>query len=177
MTDEIKSLIRPKIHPRCYELCLTVLDDEQFKNSPGGVYHHHKEDGGLAQHTFEVVSLCISLSKNKSLKRVDKDILLVAAVFHDYAKIYDYIKDDDGDWIQSEYRDLVRNLSGSHAKFVMESSKAGMCPDCDWSIKVQHCILSHHGRNEWGSPVEPKSLEASILHYSDMLSSGYGVGS
>jgi 3'-5' exoribonuclease len=35
---------------------------------------------------------------------------------------------------------------------------------------VGHCILAHHGRQEWGSPIEPQTVEAMIIHYADMLS-------
>jgi 3'-5' exoribonuclease len=34
---------------------------------------------------------------------------------------------------------------------------------------LQHLILSHHGKLEWGSPLEPCTLEAVLLHESDML--------
>jgi 3'-5' exoribonuclease len=32
-----------------------------------------------------------------------------------------------------------------------------------------HCILSHHGELEWGSPKRPKTLEAIVLHYAENL--------
>lgn len=30
-------------------------------------------------------------------------------------------------------------------------------------------VLAHHGKMEWGSPVEPKIAEAEVLHHIDML--------
>jgi 23S rRNA maturation-related 3'-5' exoribonuclease YhaM len=39
---------------------------------------------------------------------------------------------------------------------------------------VVHCLLSHHGRREWGSPVEPQTLEALLLHQADMASAKFG---
>jgi len=35
---------------------------------------------------------------------------------------------------------------------------------------VLHCILSHHGRREWGSSVAPNSREAWLVHIADMMS-------
>ncbi|NHZ71991.1 MAG: hypothetical protein GWP17_02770, partial [Aquificales bacterium] len=32
-------------------------------------------------------------------------------------------------------------------------------------------IASHHGKLEWGSPVEPKTVEALLLHQVDLLDS------
>lgn len=34
---------------------------------------------------------------------------------------------------------------------------------------LQHIILSHHGRLEWGSPVEPTTIEAIIVHHVDKM--------
>ena len=34
-----------------------------------------------------------------------------------------------------------------------------------------HLIASHHGTQEWGSPVVPKTLEAILLHQIDLLDS------
>ena len=36
-------------------------------------------------------------------------------------------------------------------------------------IHLQHLILSHHGHREWGSPVEPSTPEAVLLHQADMM--------
>jgi 3'-5' exoribonuclease len=35
---------------------------------------------------------------------------------------------------------------------------------------LEHMILSHHGRLEFGAAVQPMTLEAEILHYADNAS-------
>jgi len=41
----------------------------------------------------------------------------------------------------------------------------------DWMIDaVLHVIESHHSRPEWGSPSEPASREAWLVHFADMVS-------
>ena len=35
---------------------------------------------------------------------------------------------------------------------------------------ILHLILSHHGRKEWGVPIEPKTKEAELLHNADLRS-------
>ena len=35
----------------------------------------------------------------------------------------------------------------------------------------RNLIASHHGKLEWGSPVQPKTLEAILLHQIDLLDS------
>ena len=41
----------------------------------------------------------------------------------------------------------------------------------DMYSAVEHCILAHHGKLEWGSPVLPQTIEANIVHIADLLSS------
>ena len=36
-------------------------------------------------------------------------------------------------------------------------------------LELMHCILSHHGELQFGSPVLPKTLEAIVLHHIDNL--------
>ena len=41
---------------------------------------------------------------------------------------------------------------------------------------ISHCvhtILAHHGKQEYGSPVVPATIEAFLVHHCDMLS-GHG---
>jgi 23S rRNA maturation-related 3'-5' exoribonuclease YhaM len=33
-----------------------------------------------------------------------------------------------------------------------------------------HIVLSHHGKLEWGSPVLPRTAEAILVHFCDILS-------
>jgi 3'-5' exoribonuclease len=36
-------------------------------------------------------------------------------------------------------------------------------------MKLRHIVLAHHGRKEWGSPVEPMTPEALLVHHADDL--------
>jgi 3'-5' exoribonuclease len=42
------------------------------------------------------------------------------------------------------------------------------------STELFHLILSHHGKREWGAPVEPLMKEAVLIHQSDMVDSYSG---
>jgi 3'-5' exoribonuclease len=52
-----------------------------------------------------------------------------------------------------------------------ESQKQGI--DDNLRDDIGHMILSHHGRLEWNSPVEPQTVEAQILHFADYLNAFY----
>ena len=146
-----------------------IVDHKDFRVWPASVTKHHCYEGGLLVHTAEV--LVYSLRSSEGL-RVDRDVLATAALFHDFAKIYDYAR-VDGVWRETPYRHLVRHVAGSHAHFVNTVGKSGLLTP-DQVLNVEHCILSHHGQTQWGSPVEPSTIEATLLHNADMLSARYG---
>jgi 3'-5' exoribonuclease len=133
------------------------------------------------------------------------DILIAACLYHDFMKVREYelrtftalqnafereVKktrmlynpavqhlEPVTAWVKDETR--VR-MFGHHAhvvdsaiEFTVAARKHGVTEDVIEA--VQHCILAHHGRREWGSPVEPQTIEALILSQADMLSSRFGA--
>lgn len=146
---------------------------------------HHHYVGGLSEHTLEVVNLCLDeyyLSKYE----INRKEAYLAALFHDYGKIYDYEpwgyhgKTED---IDSEYdklygwkstqEKLLRGHIVNSAEFFMDSVISSLDCNC---FSIQHAILAHHGRKEWGSPVTPQTPLAWLLHLSDTLSARMSDG-
>lgn len=150
-----------------------VLQDSDFQTMVGSAEKHHAYAGGLLVHTAEVTSIAMNMAKQ--FKSVDYDVLATAAILHDFMKIKDYTVSETGEIQKTEYRKLVRHLSGSHAYFV---SRVAHVPveelSEDLRMKIEHAILAHHGRLEWQTAVEPITIEAHILHYADMLSYKFG---
>ena len=131
--------------------------------------NHHYGDGGLAKHTVEVVRLCESTVKTLNHNDVDMPALLTAALWHDYGKMWDYEK-VEGVWRGSPHKRLIHHIPRSAIEWEKyANSEPGDLKD-SFIDKVTHCILSHHGRRDWGSPIAPCSKEAWILHLCDNLS-------
>ena len=53
----------------------------------------------------------------------------------------------------------------------MVRRKMDAIPDFPEKLRLEllHCILSHHGELQNGSPVTPKTIEAIVLHHIDNL--------
>ncbi len=150
-------------------ICNTVLGNNLFQEAPAAVKNHHCYDGGLVVHVEEVVKYALAAAK--SFPKVNKDVLVTSAILHDYAKIWDY-KKIDGTWTKVDYAGKIHHVAGSHSYFVSQAVDV----DEETSRAIQHCILSHHGRPEWGSVIVPQTLEAQLLHNADSLSAWYGEG-
>jgi len=147
-----------------------VIDNPKFSlwsaSSNSTVHHYGKY--GLIKHTCEVIQLCFI--NNQFFKSVNKDELFLAALFHDFGKIYDYgpTSSDLQNWISISHKYKIHHIAKSYLEFNLVAIKEDFCP-----IKTEnigHAILAHHGLKEWGSPVEPKTKLAWLLHLCDGLS-------
>lgn len=152
-----------------------VIDNGRFYYAPGGKTRHHGYEGGLAQHTLEVVRYCHRMTGGSQATGPMLEIqrpLMVAAMFHDFAKIHSYQlwEEDTGTVIhKTEYESKIGHLVGSVLYFTEACRQEGISHHA-FIENVQHMMLAHHGRHEWRSPVEPQTLGAHILHAADMQS-------
>jgi 3'-5' exoribonuclease len=139
-----------------------VLDDPRFVLSPGGITKHHDYGGGLVIHVAEVMRNVLRMTEHSYA-----DELITAVIWHDYMKVRDYTVDAQGAVVKLPYHKLIGHVAGSALEFHSEASK---CLPQDMLERIEHLLLSHHGRKEWGSPIEPATAEAFILHTADMMS-------
>jgi 3'-5' exoribonuclease len=151
-------------------LLLAVLEDPELaprlKQAPGAKSLHHAYRGGLVEHIVSLCQLCKLAAQN--YPEIDLDLLLTGAVLHDIGKVYELTYERALDY------STRGNLLG-HIAIAMEllgakmDALAGFPPTL--RVLVQHLILSHHGRLEFGSPVTPRFPEAVLLHYLDDIDS------
>ncbi len=162
--------------------CRVILSVEEFKKCTAARHKHQAYEGGLVVHTAEVLEGALAMAACRHIK-VDYDVLVTAIIFHDYGKIYDYTSEEVTffgkklalfEYTSHQY--LIRHLSRSYAEFMSRVSNGdmGYIPE-DTINQIGHCILAHHGRQEWGSPTEPKTVEAYIIHFADSLSASYSL--
>lgn len=142
------------------------IKDEQFvkvfRSSSAAKTVHHGFVGGLLEHTLSVTKLCdYYCGQYPALKR---DLLISAAIFHDIGKTRelslfpenDYT--DDGQFLghivigTEMVGEKIRGIKGFPA--VLEN-------------ELKHCIISHHGEYEFGSPKKPAIMEAVALCFAD----------
>lgn len=158
-----------------------VLSDPKFEywSGAGSDKHHHYGDGGLLKHTHEVWEYATDIVARHNgncvdgSKRVNANELFISIIWHDYGKIWDYQKDENGVWGKhNNHARQIHHISRSAIEWQKFASsfhyfthKGNISVD-----NVTHNILAHHGMREWGSPVAPATREAWILHLADNLS-------
>ncbi|MGA1862650.1 HD domain-containing protein [Deferribacter thermophilus] len=168
MFNEIKSLMYENIKNEYLLKLLNLFfnDNEivdKFKVVPAAKNVHHAYIGGLLEHTLSVVKLAIIIAEYYS-KDVDKELLLIGALFHDIGKLFELSVDESFDYTE-EGKLLGHLLLGIE----LINNYANRIQGFPKRLKnlINHMIASHHGILEYGSPKRPKTKEALLLHYID----------
>lgn len=167
MYQELLSLIK-SIQNTYYKQLLEAffVKDEAFskafRKSSAAKAVHHGFVGGLLEHTLSVAKLCdYYCTAYPVLKR---DLLLTAAICHDIGKTRELSA-----FPENDYTDEGQMLGHIVMGAQMVADKAAGIADFPKALltQVQHCILAHHGKYEYGSPKIPAIIEAVALNYAD----------
>ncbi len=166
MYAELLAIISSIKNTYLKQLLESFFKDEAFKkkfcNSSAAKTVHHGFVGGLLEHTLSVTKLCdYYCSMYPILKR---DLLLTAAMCHDIGKIKEI-----SSFPENDYTDDGQLLGHIVMGSMMIGEKAAQINGFPHGLlaQVQHCILAHHGKYEFGSPKIPAIIEAVALNYAD----------
>jgi 3'-5' exoribonuclease len=136
----------------------------KFKVCPGAERVHHAYVGGLAEHTLNVARLCEAVMQVHP--RLDHDVLIAGALLHDIGKVQEY---ETGAAIsQTDEGRLVGHTVIGHHLIANAIARIEGFPE-ELALRVEHVVLSHHGKGEWGAPRDPALPEAFALHYAENL--------
>lgn len=141
-----------------------------FLRVPAALKRHHAYIGGLVEHTAGVIALCKAAAGYYPL--INRDLLLAGAILHDIGKVKTY-KINKGFEGTNEGKLIGHLVLGVQmVEQAFQSAFSEIEPsEKNQSIHEQliHLLVSHHGIMEWGSPIEPLTIEACILHHADNM--------
>lgn len=147
--------------------CLYEENHEKLLQWGAAKHIHHNMAGGLLYHVSRMHAMA---KKIASLYDCDSDLLMAGVDLHDIGKLNELLTDDLG---TSDFT-IEGSLKGHVVIGVQMLNECVREHEFDRTVdilKLEHMILSHHGKPEWGSPVSPAFLEAAILHHLDMIDS------
>ena len=140
--------------------------EERLREHPAAKSIHHAYRGGLLEHTVSMAELAVRICEH--YPRIDSDLVLIGVLFHDLGKLEELGKMPVNDYT------LPGRLVG-HVVMGrdMLRERCAAIPDFPEELRLQleHLVLSHQGRLEFGSPVMPMTPEAFVLSAIDDLDS------
>lgn len=137
---------------------------EAFRSAPAAKAMHHARIGGLLEHAVCCMKVARSLAE---LYPVNRDLLIFGAIFHDVGKIEELSWGSGGFAYTTEGRLQGHVVLGER----IVRSYIERIPDFpqELALQISHILLSHQGEMQYGSPAEPKTLEALLIHLVDNL--------
>jgi 3'-5' exoribonuclease len=151
-------------------LLLAVVQDPEIapklKLAPAAVSFHHAYLGGLLEHILSLIQLGDQVSDHYGSLR--RDLILAGLVLHDLGKI-----EELNYWRSFRYTTRGQLVGHIALTLGIVHEKLRAIPDFPDALRdqIEHIILSHHGKAEFGSPREPMFPEALVIHYLDDLDS------
>ena len=152
------------------EDCLKIINyflkkfGDNIFSFPAAVSIHHEYSSGLLMHSVSMADLANYLCP---IYDADHDLLITGCLLHDMGKIVEL----EGPIVYKYSTE--GKLLGHISIMAAEIRKAGqeLKIDSEIPMLLEHMVLSHHGQQEFGSPVMPLTKEALLLSLIDNLDS------
>ena len=150
--------------------CLSILKyminkfGDKIYSYPAAVSIHHEYSSGLLMHSITMADLANYLCP---IYDCDHDLMITGCLLHDLGKIIEL----EGPIVYkySTEGKLLGHISIMAAELRKAADELKIKSEIP--LLLEHMVLSHHGQQEFGSPVMPLTKEALLLSLIDNLDS------
>jgi 3'-5' exoribonuclease len=175
----------------CVERCIDELplrrlvtelltdNADLFKKMPAAASFHHGYTAGLLEHVWSMTRCAEFLARHyanyyKDLNPpLNKGVVIAATVLHDIGKL----RELEYHPVEAKYTvegSLIGHVLIGRDMVRQQASKIEGFPE-ETLLLLEHAILAHHGRREFGAPILPQTLEALLVSYVDDLDAKMNV--
>lgn len=135
---------------------------EKFSVHQGAKIVHHAFVNGLIEHTIATTKLAKIIAE--SYDDINVDLVITASLLHDIAKINEIASYPENDY--TDEGKLIGHIVIGYNLVKQRINELGGFSQNEEN-ELLHCILSHHGSTEFGSPKLPMLMEAYIVSQAD----------
>lgn len=169
MAGELQSLVQSVSNPFLKKLLHHFFKKSEswihFQDAPAAKGIHHAYIGGLLEHSLSVAKVADFLAGHYA--GIDRSLLMAGALLHDIGKLQE-LKMESG-LVEYTVRGRLKGHLVIGSEMVAQAARKIRDFPEDLLEQLQHLILSHHGRQEFGSPAVPMTVEAFMLSFLDDL--------
>ena len=183
MFDELLTIAKQRIgNVALRKLVESLLKDNRdaLLTHPAARRNHHAYVGGLLEHTLSVTRTCVYLADKyadyypEMKPPLDRDLAVAGGILHDIGKLREMEQRPEGAAHTAEGSLIGHILIG---RDVVREAAAAMKGEpklhADTLLRLEHLIITHQGRPEWGSPLPPMTPEALLVHFADDIDAKY----
>ncbi|MDO4670841.1 MAG: HD domain-containing protein [Aerococcus sp.] len=165
MQKELETYVASIKHPTIHAIVARLLEEmtPEFYDYPAAKRFHHAFVGGLAFHTLSILRLARAVVER--YEGVNESLLYGGIILHDMAKTIEFSNPVTADYTVAG--NLLGHISLMAEKIALTAQAMDIAQDDEAVVLLKHMILAHHGKQEYGSPVNPQLQEAEILHRLD----------
>ncbi len=166
MWQELLDLASTALTPPLRDLVLNLLqaNETAWLNQPAARRNHHAYLGGLLEHTWHVARLAHRIAA--LYPDIHQELVVAGAILHDVGKLKELGQPHAPDYTVAGQ--LLGHIVLGWDMIRQEAANLAF-PDENLLLQLEHIVLTHHGQQEFGSPVLPKTREALLVYYADDL--------
>jgi len=161
MFSELVTILDNVQNPELKNLITVFLNDQEFvkkfKDMPASNYRYHAYIGGLLEHSLNVTKICQKIAELNP--KLDRDLLLIGAAFHDIGKLRYY---QLGNSIKVSKTGQMQGKVVLGLQMLQEKFKTQLISE-DLKLKLENIMLSHLGKKHYGAPTLPATPEALVI--------------
>jgi 3'-5' exoribonuclease len=181
MFDELVAMAKERIADEALRgLVVDILlaNREGLLTLPAATRNHHAYVAGWLEHTLSVTRTAVFLADKYDdyyptmQPRLDKGVAIAGAILHDIGKLREYEQQPAGTVYSAEGNLIGHMLQG---RDIVRETAAGRKISPETLLRLEHVVIAHQGKPEWGSPKVPMTPEALIVHYADDLDAKYNM--
>ncbi|HYB97095.1 MAG TPA: HD domain-containing protein [Vicinamibacterales bacterium] len=166
MWEELQQVLRSIKNDHVRVLLNRIVADHehQLRIWPAAQQIHHAYRGGFLEHITKMAEVGAFVARAYG---ADQDLVLAGVILHDIGKLQE-LAYEGGQGSYTRDGNLVGHIALGIVMVREAINGISGFPD-DLRSQIEHLIASHHGVREYGSPVEPRTIEAFILASIDEL--------
>ena len=160
---------------RLIQLVEFMFDDhwDVLATLPAASRMHHAVQSGWLEHIWSMTRLASMIGSHYSKYYNDldpplqTDILIVGAILHDIGKALELSNTARTEATYTHVGKLLGHIVMGRDMIREVAARLDPPLDEERLLRLEHAVLSHHGRMDYGSPVVPQTLESLLLSQID----------
>ncbi len=167
MLEDVRTMLSAVKNEHLRKVADAFLSDSAFMDifskAPAAMEYHQNYIGGLLEHTLNSMKIGSALCDIH--KDLDRDLVITGTFIHDIGKIKELEVSGGVIDVTAEGM-MIGHITKGYEMLTKKIEAISGFPE-ELKLKLQHIMISHHGKVEYGAVKQPQFPEALAIFYAD----------